>query len=528
MLCLVGLTASAYAQYDWRWAADPEFIHGAEGDLYLTDRNGSRAAAQAKIGNDQCARVAYLDDDDNSIWVVMIDNGQVVGAWQPDPDEGGANPCIAISPRASQTEARMHVLWRSADDQAWYCDAQLGYTYDDWPVQQSLCDGLTASALALATSRNATGDTCFAYACFRANPSGSDTDGVWFRRGMTDSATSWQPRVEVSAAAADQITMAAESDWGHVYIAYHYVDAGSHKVALWRSSDRGAVWTEVAGSPWSDAAQPCLALVGSRVVLGMVKAATGGNPTLGGKVHVVWTNNRFGSTHGPQIVSSYSDAPGTAYNSPSIELIKDRGTSSDLWNLVVVSEAEYDYGSETWLSVTSGRGYWDSQGPRWSAYREHHMPSEEGVVWEDANPCVVTYDPGTAPVKASCFWSDDMDGFQLYRSDADFVEVPKHVQLRPVVVDGTGGRLRVGLNGSVEYVARVGANVHFGKVIDGSYLQPILVAGGGLPALAVDGAGKRWVAYWRDDTIWCRLGTGQNKPVFCGSGTALPGQPSIV
>jgi len=54
-------------------------------------------------------------------------------------------------------------------------------------------------------------------------------------------------------------------------------------------------------------------------------------------------------------------------------------------------------------------------------------------------------------------------------------------------------------------------------------------AGMGLqPALAVDADGSNWVAYNWDDTVWCDPGLEFPLMVFAGSGSAVPGQPSVV
>jgi len=95
-----------------------------------------------------------------------------------------------------------------------------------------------------------------------------------------------------------------------------------------------------------------------------------------------------------------------------------------------------------------------------------------------------------------------------------------------VVATSPGRLIARGPDGSMQYAAAIRPHVVSGPA--DADLVPVLVGPGSQPALAVDGAGKRWASYINSDTVWTMTGDGSYKVAFAGSGSAVPGQPSIV
>jgi len=116
-------------------------------------------------------------------------------------------------------------------------------------------------------------------------------------------------------------------------------------------------------------------------------------------------------------------------------------------------------------------------------------------------------------------------GFHLRRGAVQqFADPPWYPDA--VAATSPGRPIARGPDGSMQYAAAIRPHVVSGPA--DADLIPILVAPGGLPALAVDADGQRWVSYLDNDTVWCMLGDGSYEVVFAGSSSAVPGQPSIV
>jgi hypothetical protein len=245
VLFLIGATAPAPAFYDWHWGV-PEWQTSPPNGVLLTDRCGSKATAECMSKDRQNVShkysfTAYQEDITNDIWVARsVDGNRPNMETQPDPDCPGFCVCAAISQDEFWDESRIHVLWRSTDDEVRYCDAAFDNNEDDWPIQATLDDGMTDSAFALGTG--ITKNTSWVYACYRADPTEDGrTDGVWFRWSH-DKGANWHETdvVQISEDPADQIALAGPllDQTGWVFVAYHYVDGSTHKIALWKSTER--------------------------------------------------------------------------------------------------------------------------------------------------------------------------------------------------------------------------------------------------------------------------------------------------
>jgi hypothetical protein len=522
-LSMAALALAVSGRYDWRWG-QPVFQHEDEScDINLTDRNGSRAADMwSQATSDVYARAIF--EAGHYIWVLPVLNGDVEDEpVLPDADATGERPCLLISTGRTYVGA----LWYKQSSTAWFCSADWADSYDpDWVDPEALSDGTYNAALALGEGYT-TQDAPYTYACYRANPTGQ-SDGVWFRMTYGKGGY-WETPVQISTDPADQIAVST-GDPINIFVAYHYVDAGTHKVKVWKSTDWGHAntWTQVSGSPWEGVAQPSIAVKdggGSYAAVCWVKAPTNGDPTEGGKVWACLSDNFFYSHYDPVAVGGYSSAGDMVYNAPTMSIVPT-GLSPHGANLVMVSELLRPGNQdprEHWLSATSG--LFGGGSVDWQQY-EHLMPNNANVADEDANPCVDACIPYEKPPKAYCFYTAPGDAYRaLYRLDADYV--PSWLPLPPAQADGVGRRIWLDSDGTVSYAARAGANVHAGPVLEDNSLQPILVDGGGSPALAVDGDGHRWISYVRDDTVRVMLGDGSYRAVFAGDSTAVPGQSSI-
>jgi hypothetical protein len=254
-------------------------VADVDGEALLTANNGARAAARFVVGNVRYDEVVYKDLEDGEIWAVREENGSPRDPYQPDSDHPvGAIPCIAFTPGDEAATSRKHLLWRGASGYVRYTDAVLTVE-GEWENDEELGEDLIGKALALGTAWTA--NTYYVFACFAHD---DPEDAVLFRRS-TNRGVDWDANpVTISSDAADEIALAAETDAGHIYVAYHYVNSGEHTVRLWRSADQGGTWTNIAD--WTNAAQPCIAVHGDRVVVSWVEGREGTSPTVGGRIKV--------------------------------------------------------------------------------------------------------------------------------------------------------------------------------------------------------------------------------------------------
>ena len=534
LLSTTALVLAVSGSYCWQWGLQPQKDWEATGDVILTDRNGSRAADMVYYDRHAWARAIFEDGYDQSINVAAVCDGlRYEDPVQPDPNACGNHACMVIGESGFYVGALWH---RSSDNAARYCEADpwSRSLSEDWPTKNSVSGGVT-DALAVGTGCVLGDDEdqgFYTYACFRGCPPGK-SDGVWFASsdGYGDYWGDYTPLlVQISSDPADQIAM-SNDHVGTILVAYHYEDNGTDKIRLWKGDIYSESWTEVTGSPFVGAAQPCIASGGLTDFTVVCWVQSNGDPTQGGKVYYCssWAGSFF-SYSGPYEVGSYNSNPDFVYNAPTVAVT---GTSDYRACVVVVSELRDPQG-HTWLSTTDGVFAGDMDNNIIWNSSEHYMPYTANVAGQDANPCAVAcsplYDPPWCPV-ASCFYSAAAAGDAhraLYRLDAKYAYFNPYIQGPPIHFCGTGRDIWLDPSGAVVYAAGVRGNVHSGPVLDDNSLQPTLVGGGGLPALAVDSAGESWVALLRDDTVWCMTGTGCYQAVFAGSSSAVPGQPSIV
>ncbi len=190
----------------------------------------------------------------------------------------------------------------------------------------------------------------------------------------------------------------------------------------------------------------------------------------------------------------------------------------------VVMTCEQTFGTQTHLTTAVGR-FWANEWHWFSEVFEN--------AWGDAdlNPNSVAADPhpdhaGGQP-RGSCVWSVPYGGTRrIYRYSGGWVPLT-YLTLRPPDPANSFRALAPDATGMLRFTNSSCPSVNSGYVSDGS-LVSFATDIGCLPALALDGNGDRWNAYLRSDTLWCAFDGGwAYKPVFCGSSSARPGQPSI-
>jgi hypothetical protein len=521
------LASAVSGGYDWRWGQPLPQYDGTTGDLRLTNQNGARAADIFSDGEHWYARAIFEDDNDHSIWVLPLEDGEITSPpgepVGPDPDASGDHACVLTTGLNGFVASLWH---KTSGNAAWFCSADWPGLYEqNWDIQGAVSDGAD-TVLALGAGYT-TGEmpAPYVYTCYRADPPGDEADdGVWFRKSYERGGYGWEEPEQISTDPADQIAISDRNPLTPI-VAYHYKDNNNkHWVRVWKRWDGIGDWVE-ACSPIEDAAQPTITVDGSggHVVIGIVKVPTGGDPTLGGRVYVCWWSD-LGDFCGPAVVESYSSDPDLVYNAPTMAMVEPTYSSQ---NLVIVSElSRHGDGSHVWRWLSATSGLVSNNIINWQRY-EHYMPWPVDVADENANPCVAACVPYEESPKACCFYTAAKGAHRaLYRLDADYV--PNSLPFPPIHFDGVGRRIWLDPDGDVSYAARAGANVHAGPVLEDNSLQPILVGGGGLPALALDGDGNRWVSYICDDTVWTMTGDGSYEVTFAGSSSAVPGQPSIV
>ncbi|UCG43292.1 MAG: T9SS type A sorting domain-containing protein [candidate division WOR-3 bacterium] len=219
------------------------------------------------------------------------------------------------------------------------------------------------------------------------------------------------------------------------------------------------------------------------------------------------------------------------YFSPRVEM---RNVYSNRLNVVLGYEGFYDDPPECHSSVGFASGTYVDRGPgnRYWSWGEVFWMAP-GVVTEETRDGL--FDPslavgaGSAGTWAGFIWSDPRaatTGRTIWRGVAKW-EVDYGGDVFPRVHPcNAGNRLVPALDGGLHFAGEVSSHAVAGPVWKRSPV-PILIDAGVAPALSVDGSGKRWVVYYRQDTLWCSVAEDTIVPVFCGSNSARPGQPSI-
>lgn len=314
--------------------------------------------------------------------------------------------------------------------------------------------------------------------------------------------------------------VAAEPNGPNVYVAYDEF-AESQTVSLMNSDDCGLNWSG-----------PPLPLSGDDDLSWPSVAATGG-----GRVFVFWSYMgkiyyRYSLNGGDDWIPEVEDPP-TVVNLPYDGLRYDNAKVSVCFpNQRYIQLVCWVRNLEkNWGSVAATWGWADASGQMW--HNPCWLASASDASWACWQPDLATYlsSQGYVDTLAYCVWADSREwptnGARVFRSLARY-RVDFSPVIPPVHTDNTGTRLIIAEEDGLPWAARGERSQVMAGPVLGTYPAPVVVDVGERPAMAVDGAGSRWVVYLRSDTVWCRLGTEEYEPVFCGSGSAVPGQPSIV
>jgi hypothetical protein len=216
------------------------------------------------------------------------------------------------------------------------------------------------------------------------------------------------------------------------------------------------------------------------------------------------------------------DLPEGVYAAPNVEFLDE----SEL-RVIVTHEYYDDENDISYVAEVHGR-YSYGEDPTWEWFRWHGLQSLSDEQDDSWNPSLRLIHPTVnTPTHGCCHWSSGLfdprrswKAFGEWRIDYSVVPPPGE----PVC---SGRNLLMDPEGLCQYAGQEPPYVMSG-IVSGKGPRPVIVNPGENPALALDGDGRRWVAYLCDDTVFCMLGDGSCKTVFGGLTSAVPGQPSIV
>jgi len=521
MAALLGLCAVVQAEYDWHWLPPKPLLLSPMGDdIRLTQNNGGRAMAYGAFQGEK-AVIAYNQYEE--AYVVGVFDGETQ-PWEHPNSDGPCTedaPVVAVSFGA--TTPQKHVLWPSEDDEyeprVAYADTDLVVNYQGtWPdlgYFTSASDDIPD--MAIAVQHVGQHDyVCISY--FRDPPSG---EGI-FRTYRDGNSGLWNGPVKIVTGEADGVSLAASDDQDNMFLGVHQEEDNVDHVRVFRSTDHGGTWSASPVFECEDAQQPCVATYGPVVAVVWVDPSE--------KIKCAWSKNGgdFGTWTTDDVPFSRGD-----YAAPSVCIIFCEEPEE---RYLVSIAAELTEDSQMWVSSTWGR-IATNGGMTWSPWTEHWISSRYPwgpAVDDDANPCMGMCHGGFGIARALCVWTDDAsfgnssEYSDLYGSYADWkYRYPNNVEVPPAQSDGTGRRI-LPIDGMTYYAAREGANIDCGVAREDGFLEPVLLSCGTLSALAADAEGIIWACFLRDDSVWCRTGTGSYEMVYAGSSSAVPGQPSIV
>jgi hypothetical protein len=212
----------------------------------------------------------------------------------------------------------------------------------------------------------------------------------------------------------------------------------------------------------------------------------------------------------------------TRYSHPNISIEETFGVQS----LIMVCAVK----NATTTGVRAAFGKWrpNASPSGWYWNRYPWMTTQYAGIDDDLDPSVATMDPwdGYNVPRGFAAWSLPFGGGAryLYASRGEWAFWSSWG-----TADGAnpGRNVTIDAAGNVHYVSLMKPYVIGGPVV-GAALTPVMQDVGCQPALALDGDNEPWTAYLRGDSLFCKLPGGVIRSVFCGSSSAIPGQPSIV
>ena len=540
VLLLTAIAAGTVGPGHWTWLWwYPEIPLPDQSDHeYLTFNNGAHAVAMTK----------YTDNQVEKAWLTIVSNdaegrraesrefSNFLAGYQDicTIAQGSEyiNVCVSAADNGVGRKFATFCDDGSDDDYVYAAATDLTAVPHPWPNFQCLSGeeqwNADMSSAVVAESPN------YACAVFPVGyESGDDDYEGLIVKITTDGGVSWVHSTYIVTPYVDGPEQANPSicKGAGVYLHLAYCSApggANHDTIIYRRGD----WT---GLHWGDppvvldhasgASEPCIATDGDLVFVCWTKEWPQES-----RIYYTWSTDA-GSTW-PNGVNefqlTYSDGDGPIkYWHPNTSVLMTGGKRSLLMTCAARKERSWPIESQSFVASAFGR-YYDTYTPPvwiWQRYPLFSATTGSDVCY---CPSVATLGPwGDNQVpQGICIWSKPT-GVDYERSLQCSPGYWGYVIDRGVACWGAnpGRRVIVDVDGNVHFASVMGSYV-IGGPVSGA-LTPVMVGIGSQPALAVDGRGRRWVAYLWNDTLFCNVADDVIKPVFCGSSSAMPGQPSI-
>jgi hypothetical protein len=539
-LLLAALGSAAGLSYQvWQPStpADVFFTDGnATCNVYLTSNSGSHAVAMQEYysAGDECYRT----------WVTVVGrrmgvrNGNCIAAAEytglreladtvavnGDADMFSRAPCIAMNP------VRKHVAWGRYNaldqykDQIREARQALTNKVSGWPWTDLMEDGHAGWRDHVTVEAQRANNIDYVYVAYVDSFVEDETPRLRLACARSlDNGGKWDDPVPVEVWSYYQDcgnpSIAVEQGGTDVYLVCEYADY----VYFYKSTDNGQTWgSAVDVTSGEGGERPCVAAIGDTVF-------------------VVWEyayrwSVDGGSTWLPEEEPEFllEDVPWRA-SRPNLSMVRVNQQGNARANLVLVCAAEMpprpgytDGAALAWASYYSNEWHWST--PTWLAW-SWDRPYPDTLFCPSVASTASARTSGGPDYDTAVFVVWDQKGpdtYQhVYRKVALWRYYNPFVAVQGEAVCGVGRHLWGGPSGELFHAGTVRGQIVAGPVLE-NYCLPVLVDAGWMEALALDSVGSQWLAYLRDDTLWCRLGDGSYKAVFAGSSSAVPGQPSIV
>ncbi|MBM3332705.1 exo-alpha-sialidase [candidate division WOR-3 bacterium] len=437
-----------------------------------------------------------------------------------------SSPCIAAGPYYKQVAACQTV----SPAKTWCAADVLGDDDNDWQYFNHLTpDGKYTDPPEVAIDGQYYSGYDWVYVAHRAE---GDNDPSWlYCSRSTNGGYSFYDMTTIESSGEPVCPSLGVNGSGTVYCSFQDQDDDFDDVWFKKSTNNGGNWSDgvnLTPGIYQEGWSPCLAASGSMVFVCWNDDLLS-KPLA--KVKYRWSSDG-GSTWNPDPTTNPPEEP---------EVIEVWSSVSHTnLNAVMIPGGTWGPSKPFWhvLLVAKGGDYVNSNIATFTVLKRGVLTASGIEVWDrdlGLSPVCffgsfADYFPSVCGVSdsydtlAACVWSDP--GRSIYVAKGKW-EHWSDVQPYPVHADGIGRRLAITPDGIPFYVAPRPPYVITGPVF-GSYTVPLLADCGYQPALAMDGDTARWIAYTRDDTVWCVAGEDGHKAVFAGSSSAVPGQPSIV
>jgi len=525
--------ATNYSGWHWYRPFDPVWLNEAPTDgKYLTTNNGAHSVAMHNYNDGAhkhrllvAANLVEQASYNNRVYEfldIWDAQGQEVTPWYDDENSRPMSACITAGPNSK------HVAWVQSQSPYRACCASqtLQTRSSDWDYFGYLNDPddyASMEDIAIATQ---TWGYDWVYVAHRDD---DGTDKLYCSRS-SNGGENWEASGTIRSGHEPVHPSLGVGGPGVVYCAFQHDDDEMDDCDIYfrSSTNYGATWSvnETDLTPdWANDELPCLAASGSMVFVCWTD--------YDGNIVYRWSSDG-GSSWTPDPTSNPPADPAIAWPKVTYPTV----IVADQVNAVLIPGGTW--GSKPyWHLLLAAKGCVGT-GPEltYTALKRGALTTDGVVTWDPVlgmSPwCLVGDFPGYCPsvcgeadgydTLAACVWSDP--GRNIYVAKGRWANWHDY-QDPPGQADNVGRRLFLDPDGSLLYAAGRSPYAVWGPVL-GGYTVPMLADCGFRPALAVDGDGAGWLAYTRDDTVWCILGEDGYKAVFAGSGSAIPGQPSIV